>query len=88
MGTVASAIRAFVAERDAAPTGGTMSTAAVASELGFRAEDFDGTYFDNTNFSYACTYNATDGLAFTITGTNTDLTPSSYTLDEDGVWDW
>ena len=90
MGTIASSIRAFVAERDTAPTGGSMGTAAVASELGFRQADFDGTYFDSGNFSYTCTYDATGTppLTFTITGSNTDLTPGSYTLDEDGVWDW
>jgi prepilin-type N-terminal cleavage/methylation domain-containing protein len=88
MGTVGSAIRAYCAERDAAPTPGDFD--AWGTQLGFRAEDFDGTYFGSDMFSIACTYdpNATPALTFTITGTNTALTPNWYTLDEDGQWDW
>ena len=87
MGTVASAIRAYVAERDEAPAVGAMSDSAIASALGFRAEDFQGTYFVASNFSQTSDY--TDGvLTFTITGTSSDLTPNWYTLTETGDWDW
>ena len=88
MGTVASAIRAYCAERDAAPTEGLF--AAWGTQLGFRDEDFDGTYFDSDMFSIECSYDPNDApaLQFEITGTNDDLTPGWYTLDHDGNWDW
>jgi len=90
MGTIASAIRAFVAEKDVAPTGSSMGTEDDATELGFRQADFDGTYFDASNFSYNCSYTATAAtpLTFTITGSRSDLIPGSYSLTEAGVWDW
>jgi len=95
MGTIASAIRAYVAERDRAPagSGNAMSDSATASELGFRGEDFDGTYFLPEHFSYEATYipaavGEPNELKFTITGENTALTPDYYELDEEGVWTW
>ena len=89
MGTVASAIRAYVAERDTAP--GTGAFANWGTQLGFRDEDFDGTYFDDGDFTIAsCSYdpNDTPALQFSIRGDNSALTPGWYTLDHDGNWNW
>ncbi len=87
MGTVATAIRAYCAEKDAAPA--TAGFAAWGTQLGFMSNDFDGTYFASDNFTIeSCVYDAnTSGLTFTIKGTST-LTPSWYTLDDNGTWDW
>ena len=91
MGTIATSIRAYVAERDAAPADGSLDTAAVATALGFRDEDFTGTYFTSAAFSYTCDYNVvtlTPALQFAITGTNASLTPTNYHLDHAGQWTW
>lgn len=90
MGTIGTAIRAVCAETDAAPTNqGALSTAAVATELGFRQDDLDGTYFEPGDFSYTCTYDPNmqeDALAFTITCTKPELEPDTWTLNQAGTW--
>jgi prepilin-type N-terminal cleavage/methylation domain-containing protein len=86
MGTIATAIRAYVAEKGAACTTGGFSL--WSAELGFGANDFDGTYFDATSFSItSCTY-ASGALAFTITGTAPTgiVYPTGCTLTAAGVW--
>jgi len=90
MGTVASAIRAYVAEKDTWDAGMDGGFANWGTQLGFRDEDFDGTYFDSGMFDVAADYdpNSAPALTFTITGTNTDLTPNEYTLTEAGAWSW
>jgi len=88
IGTVASAIRAYVAEKDAEPTDGGF--AAWGTELGFRQADFDGTYFNASNFDITVTYDpcATPVLQFDIKATKDSLTPNWYNLDEAGSWTW
>jgi prepilin-type N-terminal cleavage/methylation domain-containing protein len=88
MGTVGTAIRAYCAEKDTAPSTGVFANWGI--QLGFIGGDFDGTYFDSSNFTIeSCTYDPnTSGLDFTIRGTNSALTPSQYELDSDGVWTW
>jgi len=88
MGTIGSALRAYVAEKDALPTPGDMDDSDVASALGFRQEDFKGTYFKAEDFSYTCAWGDANELTFTITGTKDSLTPTYYTLDELGVWEY
>ena len=90
MGTIGTAIRACCAETDAAPVNqGALDTDAVATELGFRQDDLDGTYFSPGDFSYVCTYDPNmqeDALTFTITATRADLEPDTWTLDQAGTW--
>lgn len=89
MGTIATAIRAYHAEKG--PTGAT-PTAIVGSqdtELGFTAADLTGTYFTSADFTM--TVSSMDPLAFTVTctaGSDTDAPkyPPSYQLDQAGVW--
>lgn len=89
MGTIATAIRAYHAEKG--PTG-TAPTALIGSsdtELGFTATDLTGTYFTSTDFAMSVT--DMDPLTFTVTctaGGDTDAptTPPSWQLDQDGVW--
>jgi prepilin-type N-terminal cleavage/methylation domain-containing protein len=85
MGSIATAIRAYHAEKG--PTGATPTTLAMAATgLGFAAGDLTGTYFVDADFSFAVT--AMDPLAFTITSTpsTTTLVPAAYTLNQAGVW--
>jgi prepilin-type N-terminal cleavage/methylation domain-containing protein len=89
MGTIASSIRAYAAEKAVAPSLGAF--AVWGPQLGFLAADFDGTYFDSTNFAItsASYVPATGVLTFLITGTKPATginSPSTVTLDQDGVW--
>jgi prepilin-type N-terminal cleavage/methylation domain-containing protein len=89
IGTIATAIRAYQAEKG--PTG-TIPTAIVGSgdtELGFLAPDLTGTYFTSADFTFSVT--SMDPITFTVTctaGSDADApdTPKSYTLDQAGVW--
>jgi len=94
MGTIATAIRAYCAEWDGSPDGTVvdldLTTLDMDDDLGFRAGDLDGTYFDQSLFSViAGNYNVPSNvMTFTIeaqkgTGING---PPSYTLDQDGNW--
>ena len=92
MGSIATSVRAYAAEKGtAADVSGLDGAFAVwGADLGFLAADFDGTYFDSSNFTLAdCTYApATGVITFTVTasaGTGI-ITPTQFTLDEDGVW--
>jgi prepilin-type N-terminal cleavage/methylation domain-containing protein len=94
MGTIATAIRAYVAEKDAAPDPiGKLDLTTVAGPLGFRTSDFKGTYFEAGDFEItACEYDPNTtvedaaSLTFTIEATKTSLQPDGYTLDQDGRW--
>ncbi len=90
MGTVASAIRAYAAEKDTWDSGLNGAFENWGTQLGFRDEDFDGTYFSSDMFDVDATYdpNASPALTFTITGTNDKLTPEEYTLTNEGAWAW
>jgi type IV pilus assembly protein PilA len=90
MGSIATAIRAYVAERDAAPATGNFGTPSYANLLGFGAADLDGTYFKSSMFAVGtCTYDANladQPLKFTITATNSGLQTSLRTLNSQGVF--
>jgi prepilin-type N-terminal cleavage/methylation domain-containing protein len=89
MGTIATAIRAYAAEKG--PTG-ALPTDIVGSqetELGFLAADLTGTYFTFGDFQMSVTN--MDPLTFTVTctaGGDTDAPayPGGWILDQDGVW--
>lgn len=88
MGTIATAIRAYAAEKDV--DGNYGAGLPTMTELGFAAGDFTGTYFDETNFSWTTEF--VDGrdpeLTFTITATaGTGISsPTQVTLDNTGEW--
>jgi prepilin-type N-terminal cleavage/methylation domain-containing protein len=90
MGSIATGIRAYVAENDASPGDGDLDTVAYANSLGFGAADLDGTYFTSSMFSVSdCTYDANladQPLKFTITATNTNLLTQVVTLNSQGQW--
>jgi hypothetical protein len=85
MGTIATALRAYAAEK-----GVTGTYPPTMTQLGFAAADFTGTYFDAGNFTWVAAYNAGGNppLTFTITATaGTGIqTPSQITLDNTGAY--
>ncbi len=89
MGTIATAIRAYHAEKG--PTG-PEPTSIVGSgdtDLGFTAADLTGTYFTSSDFSMSDL--DMEPLTFTITCTaggdeDRPSTPPSWQLDQDGEW--
>jgi prepilin-type N-terminal cleavage/methylation domain-containing protein len=94
MGTIATGIRAYVAEVDsdidnlALLVSGSLE---FQRALGFRPGDLDGTYFEEGDFAILNgSYDAiTNALAFTIQGTrDRDRSgidsPTSFTLNEEG----
>jgi len=100
MGTIATAIRAYHAEKG--PTGDAPTTLFVAADgtgLGFAAGDLTGTYFgdgDFTNPPVVDMGGATGSLTFTITCTAASgghaplddfpSNPPGYILDETGTF--
>jgi type IV pilus assembly protein PilA len=92
MGTIATAIRAYAAEKGTATDVTGDETSVTMAELGFAASDFDGTYFSEDDFTWDIVYDETDDpvLQFTI-GCTADAnsgitTPASMTLSHTGAW--
>jgi prepilin-type N-terminal cleavage/methylation domain-containing protein len=86
MGTVATALRAYGAEKGDAGTWPPTVT-----QLGFVAGDLTGTYFVDADFTWAnAAYNSlvTPSLTFTISCTPSTITliPATITLTHLGVW--
>jgi hypothetical protein len=85
---IATAIRAYCAEKG---PNGTLPTAIVgtgATALGFLASDLTGTYFQSGDFTMSVT--ALSPPVFTVTctptGTNKPSSPTTVTLTQAGVW--
>ncbi|MDD5326935.1 MAG: prepilin-type N-terminal cleavage/methylation domain-containing protein [Phycisphaerae bacterium] len=86
MGTIATALRAHVAEQ-----GSNFTAVPTLAQLGFLSNDLNGTYFTggesgSGNFSWVIT--ASNPIAFLITATapSTISTPSQITLNQAGTW--
>ena len=84
-GTIASAIRAYAAEKGTAVS----ATPALVADLGFGANDLDGTYFLQACYAVSgVTCNAAGQVAFTITVTAASgragypTTPATMTLSQ------
>ncbi|MCK4752337.1 MAG: type II secretion system protein [Planctomycetes bacterium] len=84
MGTVATALRAYAAEKGAAGTyPPTLAT------LGFIASDLHGTYFvigDYTIAAAAFTAGADPELTYTIRANKATLSPTQVELTNTGTW--
>ena len=83
MGTIATGLRAYCAEKEAVTT--------TITNLGITVADLNGTYFIAADYSItAAAYDAAanPALTFTIscTPTTTTLTPATVTLNQDGTW--
>ena len=87
MGTVATALRAYAAEK-----GATGTYPPSLTELGFIASDLHGTYFTIANYSIpVCTFTAgaDPELTYTIRCTNVGTgisSPTQVDLDQTGAW--
>jgi prepilin-type N-terminal cleavage/methylation domain-containing protein len=91
MGTIATAIRAYAAEKGTDTVSGDES-AVTMTMLGFNTTDFDGTYFHAADFTWDIAYDATAAipLQFTIeciADANSGISsPPSWTLNHLGTW--
>ncbi len=86
MGTIATALRAYGAEKG---DNGTWPPS--LTQLGFVAGDLTGTHFDDAEFTWAnAAYDSTvtPSLTYTISCTpvRTTLVPGTVTLDHLGAW--
>lgn len=88
MGTIATAIRAYHAEKG---PNGAIPTSIVGSgntQLDFAASDLGGTYFQASD--YSMTVSSMNPLAFVVTctptGANKPANPATMTLNQAGVW--
>jgi len=97
MGSIATAIRAYAAEKDPGSTDMPTILGIGPTGLGFAAGDLDGTYFNQTDFeSTAFVVTTMYPLDFVITcraasgglGDATDFptSPAAYELDETGTF--
>ncbi|MFB0554610.1 MAG: type IV pilin protein [Phycisphaerae bacterium] len=86
MGTVATALRAYGAEKG--DTGNWPNPTQV--DLGFVAGDLAGTYFNDGDITWTANYDSTvtPSLTYTIscTSSKTTLNPATMTLDHLGAW--
>lgn len=89
-GTIGTTIRAYYAEQGA---NGIDLTQANLDVLGFAVGDLTGTYFDDGNFTFTASFDATavPQVTFDITITSDPdargpSTPATYTLNHLGVW--
>jgi type IV pilus assembly protein PilA len=87
-GTLATALRAYAAEKASAGSYGT--NLPTLANLGFSTSDLQGTYFTSSNYSWTTTYSdtGTPPLTFTITVTKPAAiaTGTSLTLNQAGVF--
>ena len=89
MGTIATAIRAYVAETNQALSAAD-KTALDFPDLGLYEADFTGTYFSAEHFDWSVTYSTTTNvLLFTVTASCPPLIggPTQWSLDQNGIWE-
>ena len=88
VGTIATSIRAYVAEYNQTLVAADKSTLSYAM-LGLIASDFQGTYFTPFLFDWSASYSQTDQvLTFSVTANKPPeiYAPTSWTLDQTGKW--
>ena len=86
IGTIATAIRAYGAEKGDGVVGDWPPTLV---KLGFVAGDLTGTYFTDADFTWGdAAYDsaASPSLTYTISGKHATLNPGEYQLTHLGVW--
>jgi type IV pilus assembly protein PilA len=91
MGSIATAIRAYAAEKG---PGGAQPTAIIGmgdTELGFAVGDLSGTYFVDGDFALTAVDIQATPITFTITctaggGAEAPSVPAGYTLDASGTF--
>jgi len=88
MGTIATAIRAYVAETNQ-PLSAADKNALPFTDLGLYENDFTGTYFSAQFFDWSVNYSPTTNvLTFTVTADCPPLIggPIQWSLDQNGIW--
>jgi len=91
MGSIATAIRAYAAEKGPSGTDPTSIIGTGATELGFAVGDLTGTYFADADFSLDAVSITSTPITFTIRctaggGADSPSVPSAYTLSAQGVF--
>ena len=91
MGSIATAIRAYAAEKGATGTNPTAIIGTGATELGFATGDLTGTYFEDNDFALTAVDITATPITFTITCTaggpaEAPTNPPSYTLNQLGTF--
>ncbi len=91
LGSVATAIRAYAAEKGPSGTNPTSILGTGNTELGFATGDLTGTYFADADFALTAVDITTTPITFTITctagnGTDPPSVPAGYTLDASGTF--
>jgi len=91
MGSIATAFRAYAAEKGPAGANPTGIIGDADTTLGFAAGDLTGTYFQDGDFSITNMDMGASPVEFTITCTTTKAgapeNPDSLTLDQTGSFD-
>lgn len=93
LGSIATAIRAYAAEKGTTGTNPTAIIGNGATELGFAAGDLTGTYFEDNDFVLTAAVITTSPITFTITCTadktgkpEAPSVPAGYTLNQLGAF--
>ena len=90
-GTLATAIRAYYAEKGPVDSLGVQTSAptGIVADLGFLATDFDGTYFTLGLFTISSASITAEGVVsfvITVDAPPGVSTPAQVTLNQDGEW--
>ena len=91
MGSVATAIRAYAAEKGTSGAQPTAILGSGATQLGFAAGDLSGTYFVDGDFALTAVDTQATPITFTITctaggGADSPSVPAGYTLNQAGTF--
>lgn len=91
MGSIATAIRAYAAEKGPSGAQPTAIIGVGNTELGFAAGDLSGTYFVDGDFALTAVDTQATPITFTITctaggGSDAPSVPTGYTLDQSGTF--
>ena len=91
MGSVATAIRAYAAEKGPSGAQPTAIIGTGNTELGFATGDLSGTYFVDTDFGLDAVDIQATPITFTIRctaggGSDPPSVPAGYTLDQSGTF--
>jgi prepilin-type N-terminal cleavage/methylation domain-containing protein len=85
IGAIASAIRAYHAEKGPDAAAPTEIFGNGSTELGFKTTDLKGSYFGPTDFDF--TIESMDPLVFKVWASNSKLKPKQFSLDNNGKWE-
>jgi len=91
MGSIATAVRAYAAEKGSNGTNPTAIIGNAPTQLGFAANDLTGTYFDDADFALTAVDIGVNPITFTVTctagnGTDPPTVPAGYTLTQAGTF--